>query len=256
MAKQSLQEQDNSDAECSSEEKVKLPMYIEPSTERFKKQGLTRYHRRKHLEEIKEESLRRGPGTMKTTQPSPTYICLCYEFDDGTETFKCSSELCPVGWFHFRCTGLARLPTINEKFFCCYCSPNEVFTIRGLSGDEIAPDLDLQTPKQPCFPQYKPTVKSSQSKIKTPRKSGINKRSSSIVVTPKKLEEHGMDFYSPASTAPTSAFLSSTVDEDDDGSGVLLPEFDEPIFSSWGVPVNTSTIDEMPTLRMEDSFYL
>lgn len=134
--------------------------YMKPMSEHYKKQGLTRYDYQRCLKEQRQSGT--FPVSCKVDAPpaSPVKssehlrerICLCRELDDGTEVLKCSSELCPVGWFHLRCTDLERLPTIYQKFFCFFCSDAvDRSVIKELATRERDAMTGLNTPVTPKF---------------------------------------------------------------------------------------------------------
>lgn len=119
---------------ASSTQKANLlitrPYYMEPKTQRYKKQGLTERDYKRDLKLRKEvidgKTEVQSPIAMPVLSPLRSIfkedrICSCREPDDGTEILRCSAELCPIGWFHLRCTKLSRMPTIHEAFHCEYC---------------------------------------------------------------------------------------------------------------------------------------
>lgn len=99
---------------------ITRPHYMEPKEDRYKKQGLTRYDRAKYTESLRRDALN-APAPVKDMSKNLLF-CYCREPDDGREMVRCSKQWCPVGWFHLNCTGLDRLPFLNEEFHCCYCS--------------------------------------------------------------------------------------------------------------------------------------
>lgn len=107
---------------------ITRPFYMEPRQDRYKKQGLTRYDQQKWNKNARESLLAVATGVtspfyspINEVDPDIRY-CYCRECDDGGEMVRCSKEWCPIGWFHLRCTGLKRLPYVNEEFYCCYCA--------------------------------------------------------------------------------------------------------------------------------------
>jgi len=112
---------------------ITRPAYLEPREDRYKKQGLTRHDWHKYSKEKRRSEPHDDtrPDTslalpIKLSDQLQGNFCYCRGGDDGTEMLKCSSELCPIGWFHLSCTDLKRLPTIHEQFHCCYCSDASV----------------------------------------------------------------------------------------------------------------------------------
>lgn len=108
---------------------ITRPSYMESKEYRYKKQGLTEYDKRKSRRDQPDlknppNSPFKPPKFVKDPQAprAKIYYCYCREEEDGREMIRCSKEWCPVGWFHLDCTGLDRLPYLNEEFHCCYCS--------------------------------------------------------------------------------------------------------------------------------------
>jgi len=133
---------------------ITRPAYIERRKDRYKKQGLTRYDWMKYNDEKKRDEFANTTGP-KTPLASPVKppgkvqerFCYCCEADDGTAMLKCNSELCPVGWFHLRCTGLDRLPIVNEQSFCCYCSKTgDAFVTKAMSEEGDGLSTESNTP--------------------------------------------------------------------------------------------------------------
>lgn len=100
---------------------ITRPFYMEPREDRYKKQGLTRWDRAKYSKALRQSNLHSTPTPVKGMSTKMLY-CYCREPDNGREMVRCSKQWCPVGWFHLQCTGLDRLPFLNEEFHCCYCS--------------------------------------------------------------------------------------------------------------------------------------
>ena len=122
---------------------ITRPAYMEPREDRYKKQGLTKHDWHKYRKEKRQSESLNGTqpniplaSSIKLPDQLQERFCYCREIDDGTEMLRCSSELCPIGWFHLECTDLECLPTIHEQFLCCYCSGgNDAFVTRDLSED-------------------------------------------------------------------------------------------------------------------------
>ena len=130
------------------------PTYMEPREDRYKKQGLTQYDREKYSKEKKRNEVTNDTQPItplaslaKASIHLQERLCSCRELDDGTEMLECSAELCPVGWFHLRCTGLDRLPTTHEQFFCCYCSDGiDAFVIKRTLDEDLDVFTEPNTP--------------------------------------------------------------------------------------------------------------
>lgn len=147
---------DNLTRESSPDASVLItrPAYMEPKEDRYKKQGHTRHDWHKYSKEKRQsESLNdTQPNTplawpIKLPDQFQERFCYCREIDDGTEVLKCSSELCPIGWFHLQCTDLERLPAIHEQFLCCYCSGGtDAFVTRDLSDEDTSSLTEPSTP--------------------------------------------------------------------------------------------------------------
>ncbi|KAK5945293.1 hypothetical protein PMZ80_002497 [Knufia obscura] len=142
---------------------ITRPAYMEPEKERYKKQGLTKYDYAKYLKEkkqddhVREQELDRSSASpVRAPQDLQERHCYCREVDDGTEMLRCSSELCPIGWFHFKCTGLDQLPTITQKFLCCYCSDGiDAFVTQDMLDEETDLFTEPNTPLTAGFaPAY------------------------------------------------------------------------------------------------------
>ncbi|KAK5074087.1 hypothetical protein LTR64_006770 [Lithohypha guttulata] len=143
---------DDLPSRCSSPDASVLitrPVYMETMTDRYKKQGLREYDRKKYLrtqrQEEEADKAKSSPVNARTQEISGLErFCYCRDFDDETEVLRCSAAQCTIGWFHFRCTGPDRLPTIGERFLCYYCSNNVQGFVTKASSDED----DLETPLQ------------------------------------------------------------------------------------------------------------
>lgn len=106
------------------------PLYVAPPKERYKKQGLEQWDRRKNR---KEYMLSQASTPIKGRAKLPEYdmatpsrpprFCYCREPEDPSkELIRCANDRCFIGCFHLECTRLRRPPTVHEQFKCRYCS--------------------------------------------------------------------------------------------------------------------------------------
>lgn len=123
---------------------ITRPVYMEPRDDRYKKQGLTAYDREKYTKALRRTEASSHSAPVKDFS-GKLLFCYCREPDNGREMVRCSRDWCPVGWFHLDCTGLDRLPFLNEEFHCCYCSDDlgplvsdELLDRRPYCGNELA----------------------------------------------------------------------------------------------------------------------
>ena len=112
---------------------LRRPADLLPPIERYKKQGLTQYDKKKEkrfqLDAAPTDGawgLRRPrstiPGMFKAPQDPP--MCYCREVEGNGEIIKCDSELCQIGTFHLACCQIDEATGRNERFYCYYCAPN------------------------------------------------------------------------------------------------------------------------------------
>lgn len=139
------------------------PLYVAPPKERYKKQGLGQWDRRKSRKEyVLSQTSTPLKGRAKlpeydmATPLRPPRFCHCREPEDPSkELIRCANDRCSIGWFHLECTGLRRLPTVHEQFKCRYCSDSledlpECRTVRDNHGQKNSRQTDkissLQAP--------------------------------------------------------------------------------------------------------------
>lgn len=122
---------------------ITRPAYVEPPAARYRKQGLTKNDYNKYLKNRDEADVYTPAASFKSL-PNTDRMCSCREFDDESEeVLHCSAPICPVGWYHLRCTVLDRLPNTTELFFCIYCSDKvDAAEIRPLTNGEAVVVLE------------------------------------------------------------------------------------------------------------------
>ena len=131
------------------------PTYIQPKKDWYKRQSLEGLDHATLVQDNKENNQARPLEPripLRSSVKSASQlerICYCREVDDGTELLRCSAERCPIGWFHLKCTGLERLPTIHQQFFCCYCSDGIGQVV---SKELLEDETELGSPATADFP--------------------------------------------------------------------------------------------------------
>lgn len=95
---------------------------------RYRKQGRTLYDKKKEVHEHRhaseEQSKNEDSKYWKLSLGSPVELmCYCREPANGTPLVVCSSEMCPIGGFHFSCSGLKEPLQNGQIWYCTNCSP-------------------------------------------------------------------------------------------------------------------------------------
>lgn len=81
------------------------------------------------VEDAEEEPIEEADGDVEDDgdepdpdDPNEPKYCYCQRGSYG-DMVGCDNDDCPREWFHLGCTGLKRMPTEEESWYCDYCKP-------------------------------------------------------------------------------------------------------------------------------------
>ncbi|EXJ68453.1 uncharacterized protein A1O5_08245 [Cladophialophora psammophila CBS 110553] len=127
----------------------------QPYRDRYKKQGLQWVDRLRQLKEARRIAGR--PAARHTSasdhDSGDMLVCHCREPADEGPMLRCRSASCMFGSIHFRCSGLDRLPSETEYYWCDYCKSDFTGDTEKVCGTRMPEkcisktenDLDVET---------------------------------------------------------------------------------------------------------------